>query len=128
MTQRFGENPADYPATGGHTGWDWATPTGTVVLAAADGVVTLAGSDPAWPGRGWHVVINHGDGWQSYVMHLSDLYVMPLERVEAGQPIGASGGAPGTPGAGYSTGPHLHFDVRYQGVPVDCGPLIDGAA
>ena len=102
-----------------HKGIDLAAPQGTPVLAAADGVVTVA-SD-AWPGSlasGTVVILDHGDGWTSRYTHLSALDVAPGDRVGAGETVGAVGST------GRSTGPHLHFEVRHRDVPQDPGELV----
>lgn len=106
ITQWFGENPGDYPEYGGHPGVDYGCPSGTPVVATAAGVVLLAGTDPAYPGRGIHVVIDHPEGLRSYYMHLSTALVLPGQQVEAGRLLGLSGNT------GFSTGPHLHWGVR----------------
>lgn len=56
--------------------------------------------------------------------HLSRLAVTPSQVVSAGSPIGLSGGQPGAPGAGNTTGPHLHLSIRYAGVTVCPQPLL----
>ena len=98
-----------------HTGIDIAVPEGTPVRAAASGTVTFAG----WhEGFGVLVVIDHGNGYESYYGHLSKLLVSEGQRVSAGDVIALSGNT------GLSTGPHLHFEVRYLGTPVDPRPLL----
>ncbi len=98
-----------------HTGIDIAVPEGTPVRAAASGTVTFAG----WhEGFGVLVVIDHGNGYESYYGHLSKLLVSVGQSVSAGDVIALSGNT------GLSTGPHLHFEVRYLGTPVDPRPLL----
>ena len=108
ITQRFGEKITD-PA--GHTGIDYALYYGTPVLAAMDGkvsrVVSLAG------GYGSHVILEHGEGLQTVYAHLSRFSVGFGEFVREGQPVGRSGNS------GNSTGPHMHFEVRRYGTPID---------
>lgn len=95
-----------------HNGVDIPAPVGTNVRAAAAGTVTW-GNDPG--GAGWYMMINHGGGvWTAY-FHLSSRLVSAGSWVNAGQHIAESGGAPGAPGAGNSTGPHLHFEVHPWG-------------
>lgn len=81
-----------------------------VVAAAAGQVVLAVWSD--W-GYGYHVIIDHGDGTQTVYAHMSEIWVTQGEYVSQGQAVGAIGNT------GYSTGPHLHFEVRLYGVPVD---------
>jgi murein DD-endopeptidase MepM/ murein hydrolase activator NlpD len=83
---------------------------GATIVAAADGVVVLAASQ-SW-GYGNHVIIEHGDGSRTLYAHLSEMWVGQGEYVGQGQGIGALGST------GYSTGPHLHFEVHIGG-PVD---------
>lgn len=98
-----------------HTGIDIAVPEGTPVRAAAAGTVTFAG----WhEGFGVLVVIDHGNGYESFYAHLSKLLVGAGQSVSAGDVIALSGNT------GLSTGPHLHFEVRYLGTPVDPRPLL----
>lgn len=99
-----------------HTGVDIGTPVGTPVLARADGVVEAAGLRG---GYGNTITIDFGGGTTSLDAHLSRILVEAGERVAAGQIIGYSGGARGAPGAGNSTGPHLHHEIRRNDRPVD---------
>jgi len=104
-----------YGAPSFHTGIDIAVPEGTPVRAAASGTVTFAGW---YEGFGVLVVIDHGNGYESYYAHLSKLLVSAGQSVSAGDVIALSGNT------GLSTGPHLHFEVRYFGTPVDPRPLL----
>lgn len=99
-----------------HSGLDIAVPQGTAVEAAAPGVVAWAKTGSQY---GNYVMIIHADGLATLYAHLSRIDVQQDEYVERGQVIGLSGGRPGTPGAGLSTGSHLHFEVRLNGIPVD---------
>lgn len=95
-----------------HGGIDYAMPVGTPVLAAADGVVdTVTTQANGQRSFGLYVVLKH-DGFFTYYAHLSKALVRVGDTVRQGQQIGLSGGAKGAPGAGSSTGPHLHFEVR----------------
>ncbi len=102
-----------HPIRGGrhfHSGLDVAVPEGTPVRASAAGEVTDAG----WVGDyGILVIIDHGGGFSTYYAHLSQAVARPGQYVEQGQVIGLSGNT------GLSTGPHLHFEIRRQGVPVN---------
>lgn len=96
-----------------HTGIDLAVGMGTPVKAADDGEVIFAD----WKGGyGKAVIIDHGAGITTLYAHNSVLLVRPGQRVVKGQIISKSGST------GYSTGPHLHFEVRKNGAPVD--PLL----
>ena len=93
-----------------HTGVDIATAWGAPVLAAAEGRVIYAG----WfGGYGKIVVIDHGEGISTLYGHLSNLLVVAGDDVRRGQPVGRVGST------GFSTGPHLHFEVRINGRPVN---------
>ena len=99
---------------GRHTGQDFAAKIGTPVRAAQAGVVTV--EHPAWAGN--LVRIDHGNGLETWYAHLSAVAVVPGRHVDAGTVIGAVGTE------GNSTGPHLHFEVRVDGRPVDPLPLL----
>ncbi len=92
----------------GHRAIDVAAPTGSALLAADGGFVSFAG----WTdiGYGYLVVIDHANGFATYYAHLSSIYVYSGQAVGRGEVIGAVGST------GWSTGPHLHFEVRYYGV------------
>jgi murein DD-endopeptidase MepM/ murein hydrolase activator NlpD len=79
------------------------------VFACAGGTVTRAGWDPV--GLGLVVHINHGNGYETAYGHLSKIYVGYGAKVARGQSIGVMGNT------GRSTGPHVHFIVKYNGVP-----------
>lgn len=101
-----------------HSGIDIATTSGTEVDAAASGYVAIAKSDGT--SNYAYVMVVHGNGYSSVYGHLSDVDVAVDQYVRRGQAIGKSGGLPGTPGAGsYSTGAHLHFEIRVDGIPVN---------
>ena len=89
-----------------HSGLDMAAPSGSPILAAADGVVVAATYESS---MGNYVMINHGDGLYTIYMHASALYVSSGQEVSAGEQIAAVGST------GNSTGPHLHFSVRLNG-------------
>jgi murein DD-endopeptidase MepM/ murein hydrolase activator NlpD len=98
-----------------HTGVDFAAPTGTPVLAARAGVVTVA----RWlEGYGKTVALKHELGASTVYAHLSAILVRPGEHVGAGRRI-ARVGASGT-----ATGPHLHFELRVRGAAVDPVPAF----
>jgi len=91
----------------GHLAIDIAAGTGARIYAADSGVVVFAGS--ALGGYGNMVVIDHGNGYQSLYAHLSSVGVSCGQSVSQGQYIASAGNT------GYSTGPHLHFEIRYLG-------------
>ena len=98
---------------GTHVGVDWIVPVGTPILCIKDGkVIELAQDSKTYGG---YLIIKHEDGYASLYAHLSKLNVKKGDTVKAGDSIGLSGGVPGTPGAGASTGYHLHFEIRVPG-------------
>jgi murein DD-endopeptidase MepM/ murein hydrolase activator NlpD len=93
-----------------HTGIDFAASTGTAIQAAGNGVVVDA---KWWGGYGRWVRIQHDGGWDTGYAHMSSIAVRPGQRVVQGQVIGYVGTT------GRSTGPHLHFEVWRNHIPVD---------
>lgn len=93
-----------------HEGVDWSMPVGSPVYAADGGVVESAGRNGDY---GYCVIINHGNGIKTLYAHNSKLLVQAGQKVYKGQKIAASGNT------GRSTGPHLHFEVRKNGVAVN---------
>ena len=117
ITSPFGMRPN--PFGGGniefHPGIDIGVPVGTTVVAAAAGRVIIAG----WvSGYGNYIAIDHGGGISTGYGHLSQFLVAVGQDVQRGQAIGASGNT------GRSTGPHLIFEVRRDGTPVDPNPYL----
>ena len=102
ITSRFGSR-----SRGLHTGLDIATSRGTPIKAAAGGVVTYSGYKGSY---GYMVVISHGNGIETYYAHCNRLYVSAGDTVSQGEVIAAVGNT------GNSTGPHLHLEVRVNGV------------
>ena len=108
---------------GEHAGIDLRTlehgvPTnGTPVKAAASGIIIKTIENGKYVGNA--VYIAHSDNLVTCYFHLSEVHVTEDEVVAVGQKLGLSGGMPGTYGAGLSTGPHLHFEVRLNGVAVN---------
>ena len=102
---RDARNPA-------HTGLDIGLRIGDPVYAADGGVIVFAG----WWGESGYgnlVVIDHMNGWQTWYAHLSQVNVVCGQQVYAGEVIGLGGST------GWSTGPHLHFEIRLEGTPYD---------
>lgn len=93
-----------------HAGVDIAAPVGTHILAPMDGVVTFAGRKG---GYGRTLIIDHGDGIATLYGHNSEIRVEEGQEVKKGQLISKVGSS------GRSTGPHLHYEVRTEGHPVN---------
>jgi murein DD-endopeptidase MepM/ murein hydrolase activator NlpD len=98
-----------------HTGIDFGAPTGTPILASAGGTVVVAG---VVTGYGNCTIIDAGSGFANLYGHQSVLLVHPGQHVVQGQLIGLVGST------GFSTGPHLHFEIRVNGTPVDPMPFL----
>lgn len=94
-----------------HAGMDFTADIGTEVYATGDGVVQKSTND-GW-GYGNHVVISHGFGYTTLYGHLSRIAVRPGAKIKRGQIIGYVGST------GRSTGPHLHYEVRKNGNPIN---------
>jgi murein DD-endopeptidase MepM/ murein hydrolase activator NlpD len=95
-----------------HSGEDIAAGAGTIVVAPADGVVTLA-PPPGFSLEGNLVILDHGLGLTSSFLHLSRASVRPGQIVRRGEPIGAVGAT------GRATGPHLHWSLLWNGARID---------
>ena len=106
-----------YPDTEFHEGVDLGADYGDVVRAAAAGTVASAGWDG---GYGQKIDIDHQNGYHTWYAHLSKIEVQPGEYVHKGQEIGLVGST------GFSTGPHLHYQVMLDGSPVDPTPYLNG--
>lgn len=111
---------ATLPSGKQHGALDMGT-GGDVVLAAAAGRVTAAG--PSGDARGTRVVIDHGEGWETRYYHLASVAVSRGDIVDTGQQIGIVG-ATGLP----KPWPHLHFEVRQDGQPLDPQTLLEAPA
>ena len=111
ISSYFGWREQPLPgASTNHKGMDFAAPTGTRIYAAAAGTVTSAGYSG---NAGNLIIINHGNGLQTYYMHCHKIYVKAGQKVSKGQNIAIVGTT------GNSTGPHLHFQVMSGGTPVN---------
>ena len=111
ITSQFGHRVD--PITGevsSHTGTDIACAEGTPILAAADGIVTVANGLDSWGGSyGYYIQINHGGGLETLYAHCSSICVTTGQQVQSGQVIGYVGHT------GRATGSHLHLEVRING-------------
>jgi len=101
-----------------HRGVDYAAPSGTPAMTVGDGVVVSAGFQG---GYGNAVEVRHGNGHSTFYAHLSRIHVRNGQTVQKGQVVGAVGST------GWSTGPHLHFEFRVNGVHVDPQSVIQQA-
>lgn len=99
-----------------HPGIDIPTPKGTPVKSAAPGYVAWTKTGTQY---GNYVMVIHSGGLATLYAHLSRFNVVQDQFVARGDVIGYSGGVPGDQGAGLSTGAHLHFEVRKDGIPTD---------
>ncbi|MCQ8185834.1 M23 family metallopeptidase [Parvularcula maris] len=105
VTSNFGKRKRNY-----HTGIDIAAPKGTEVRAAKSGKVAFRGRNKKY---GRLLIIDHGDGTETYYAHLAGYNIRKGKKVKAGQKIGRVGRS------GRATGYHLHFELRVSGRPVD---------
>ena len=115
ITSQFGHRVD--PITGevsSHTGTDIACAEGTPILAAADGIVTVANGLDSWGGSyGYYIQIDHGGGLETLYAHCSSICVTTGQQVRAGEVIGYVGHT------GRVTGNHLHWEVRLNGIRTD---------
>ena len=119
MSSSFGYRSDPFAGTPAfHAGMDFKGPTGTPILAAATGRVIFAGRRP---GYGNSVDIDHGNGLNTRYAHMSAFLTEAGQTVRPGQPIGKVGST------GRSTGPHLHFEVRLHGRPINPRPFLEVA-
>lgn len=109
VTKRFGEPHFPYQPL--HTGLDIAGVQGDSIFAFMDGTVTYVGN-LSW-GYGTYIILDHGDNLTSLYAHLSGVAVAKGDYVRMGTVIGYMGNT------GWSTGPHLHFEVKVYGIPVN---------
>ena len=112
LSSSFGKRLDPFLGKGAfHAGVDLTAPYGTPVVAAADGIVATSG----WLGRyGRRIELLHGrNGLASRYAHLADAYVRPGQVIRRGEVIGRVGRS------GRSTAPHLHYEVRYRGTPIN---------
>jgi len=120
ISSPFGARNTGIPgASTNHLGVDYRTPQGTKLSIKRPGKV-IDTTTPAMGNNG-EVYIQHDDGSKSRYLHMSAVAVSPGERVDTGAFLGKAGGEPGTPGAGPTSGAHLHFEYYPPGAsgPVD---------
>ncbi len=113
VTSHYGprDNSKNPQISAYHRGIDYGVQVGTPIVAAANGTVTHAGTHRQY---GYYIILNHGKKSTLYG-HLSQILVKVGQQVNKGDVIAKSGGKRGAPGAGTSTGPHLHFELRDPG-------------
>lgn len=115
VTLEFGE--ADFPYQPVHTGIDIAGKVGDPVTPFMKGKVSYVGN-LSW-GYGKYIIIDHGNNITSLYAHLSSINVTQGQEVQPGDVIGREGST------GWSTGPHLHFEIRVLGVPVNPRTFVE---
>lgn len=117
ITSKFGDTRLS-ESSGGfrpHQGLDIAAPPKTPVLAPADGFITFAATEAEY---GRMICVDHGHGFSTLYGHLHEIWVRPGEKVFKGQKIGTVGLS------GKTTGPHLHYEIRLYGNPVNPLPYL----
>lgn len=100
-----------------HWGVDFATPMKSKVFASDQGVVRIVGYEKS--GYGNYIVLRHDNGLETIYGHLSKALVRKGDKVSSGQVIALSGNT------GRSTGPHLHYEIRFLGVPLNPANIVD---
>ncbi len=108
VSSRFGSRSGSRSTA--HTGLDISTSNGTGIRTISQGTVTYAGYKGSY---GNLIIVNHGNGIESYYAHCSAIYVTAGQSVDSTTTIGAVGST------GNSTGPHLHLEIRINGTPVN---------
>lgn len=94
-----------------HFGLDFVAPAGTKIYSTGNGIVTL--SKFSRKGYGNEIIINHSFGYSTRYAHLDEIFIKEGEKVKRGQLIGTLGNT------GRSTGPHLHYEIRYNNKPIN---------
>ena len=124
VTTKFGQK--DQYHKNPHKGVDWAVSAGTPVQAAADGTISFIGGSSANTmgttnySYGLHMIITHEGGYETLYGHLSGTNARSGDKVTSGQVVASSGNS------GYSTGPHLHFELHKNGSPIDPSAALGG--
>lgn len=119
ISQIFGVNSSIYGASKGHNGVDWACNAKTPLLAGADGYIET--KEDATYGYGRHVRVRIEGGVLIYG-HMLEIHVALDQKVKKGEILGLSDGAKGMPFAGFSSGNHLHYELRLDRTPDPMGP------
>ena len=119
ITLDYGEAfPPLYTHESPHRGIDYGCPTGTPIFASADGIVSYTADLKV--GYGKFIMLSHNTGvYETIYAHLSEIKVKDRQQVKQGDVIGLSGST------GNSTGPHLHFEIKYQDRRVDPQLILD---
>ncbi len=121
ITGPFGKRSDPFSEEGAfHKGVDISVPSGTAVHVTADGIVIQA--EMVTGGYGRLVVVDHGGGIQTYYAHLSRIYVHAGQEVRRGDVVAATGST------GRVTAPHLHYEVRVGGTPMNPRRYLSTAA
>ena len=116
LTSFFGQRLDPFNGHGSfHSGIDISVPTGTPVLSTAGGQVKFADT---YSGYGRLIVLDHGNGIETYYGHLSHYNVIPGQRISRGEILAWSGKT------GRATSPHVHYEVRMSGSPVNPYPYL----
>lgn len=111
LMSSYGQRTDPFSGEGAyHSGVDIAAPVGTPALATADGIVVYADRDG---GYGRLVIVDHGNGFETYYAHLSHFEVIPGQEIRQGEVVGEVGAT------GRVTAPHLHYEVRLRKAPVN---------
>jgi murein DD-endopeptidase MepM/ murein hydrolase activator NlpD len=116
ITTRFGVPGSDWIG-GYHMGLDIGAPAGAPIIAASDGLVEWAGLDTVH-GYGNYVLLFHHDGYETLYAHMSRIEAQAGQSVHQGDLIGYVGAT------GFTTGPHLHFELRLNGTKIDPEPWL----
>lgn len=114
VNSEFGQRRRRY-----HYGIDLKVNVGDTVVSSLGGMVRIAQSKNRKTGYGYYVVVRHFNGLETFYAHLDKVLVEPNQMVTSGEIIGLAGNT------GRSTGPHLHYEVRYQGRPINPRDVID---
>lgn len=122
ITTKFGEIDSFHPSP--HAGIDFACPVGTQAQSITDGVISKIANDPM---LGESIRVNTAGGREWVYGHLSQVNVTYGQHVSSGDVLGLTGGIPGTPGAGHSTGPHIHISMLQNGQMIDPTQMISSA-
>ena len=123
ITTKFGEIDKFHASP--HTGIDFACPVGTQAQSITDGIISKISYDPM---LGENIRVNGAGGRELVYGHLSQVNVTYGQHVSFGDVLGLTGGMPAAPGAGHSTGPHIHISMLQNGHIVDPSQAISSIA